>query len=1420
MDRARRLLLVIVLLGFVTLALEATGVAPLAVSPATAVTWPASGGLLLAEVVTGGTSASDEYVEVTNAGTVALDLGGLELVYASSSGGTTTRKVLWPAGTILGPGRHLLVANSAGSFAATADATYSGGLASTGGAVFVRPVGGTPIDAVGWGDATNAFVEGTPTAAPAARQSIERRLGGALGNTVDSNDNLADWFVQATPVPQNLNAPAVPGPSAAPTATPPPSTGTGSPVPTPSSPGTSPSESAVTSTPAGSPSDSPSQTPEASSPGATPDPGSPSPSGSGPDGTPLPTAEPTTPVTPEPTAVATPEPTGSTTPEPTPLPTPMPTPEPTPEPTSPPSATATATPEPTPAPTPIPTAPPTPTPTATPTPPATESPATTVPPSSSPTPTPIVTASPTPVITPVPTETPAPTVAPLAIAAIRALADGQTATLQGVLTTALGALESGRAAFVQDASGGIGLYLDAVPASAWPRGSLVRATGTVDDRYGQRVLRVALASLTLVGSDQLPAAAMLATGVAGEADEGRWSRIEGQIAGAPGSLVEGVSLYVDDGSGQLRVVISTSAAPSGLVSGARIRVTGPLGQHATSSTGGAYRLYATEPDDIAVLSPPATLAPTSTPSPSPTPRVTATPAPTGTPTAAPSPTPSATPRPSASPTPVPTPSPSPTPRPTATPAPTLPVISVHIARLQALGQHVRVAGVVTAEAGRLGDPDLIVIQDADAGIVVRLPDGAIPPARNARLTVIGALAAPYGQLEIRPASTADLSVAGDAPPPESFAARAVDETTEGLVIVLEGTIDANPTATAEGDLTAVLLLSNGTTVTLKADSSSGIGRADLERSRAYRVIGIAGQRATATGRLDGYRVWLRDRADFTASTPIASATPSGSVRPTATPPGSGSPAPCATACPTGTPIPGASLTIAAAIVQGSGSVTVEGIVTTPAGLFDTTRREVVIQDASAAILVRLPSGSGAPKPGNRLRVTGEVGRAYGAPRIVAATIVDRGTASMPAALVLRLAPSAAVEWRLVRASGTLVSLHRSGATWLAELDVAGTRIPIDGLSGSGIGADRVTVGRSATITGIVRRPWPTATDRRFAIVPRSVADIVLGATITSPTAVGASRTSGIRSATRSSGPATTRRTGTTASSGGSATPSGANRTTTRAASLDAPRDSDFGDLAAQVGWTVRVGGLVVAIEGDELRIDDGTAEGRVRLQGDARAVLPQLTPGTALNATGRVVDGSELAVEVADPAGIAIVSDPESASTGVVGPGLVDPAASSATAGLAVASGDPIDPAGSGADPAVTIEPAGAVAAATTASLETGPRPAATSLALLVVGLLGAGGVASGLAVRRRRRPRPPAAHDPATSPRTPATSITRWSRPALSPERRFQAHPMRPARTVGPLTPNATLAAGVNTAANTAASAAAAASSTRNGGIGPSTSI
>ena len=187
---------------------------------AAAVAWPTST-LVVSEVQTGGASASDEFVEVANQGSSAIDLVGLEVVYATSSGSTVTRKGTWAASLILDPGRRVLLVNGTGSYAGLGDLTYTGGFAATGGAIALRVVGGAVIDSVGWGDATSGFVEGVAATAPPAGSSLERRPGGVSGNGTDTNDGLADWFVASVPGPQGLAAPAVPaGPTSTPTPAP------------------------------------------------------------------------------------------------------------------------------------------------------------------------------------------------------------------------------------------------------------------------------------------------------------------------------------------------------------------------------------------------------------------------------------------------------------------------------------------------------------------------------------------------------------------------------------------------------------------------------------------------------------------------------------------------------------------------------------------------------------------------------------------------------------------------------------------------------------------------------------------------------------------------------------------------------------------------------------------------------------------------------------------------------------------------------------------------------------------------------------------------------------------------------------------------------------------------------------------------
>src|SRR6188474_2278152 len=96
MDRARRAgftaLIVIVMVT------AAGGLAGGGVRAA-AVGWPPST-LVVSEIQTGGASASDEFVEIANQGGGPVDLVGLEVVYATSSGSTVTRKATWAASTL------------------------------------------------------------------------------------------------------------------------------------------------------------------------------------------------------------------------------------------------------------------------------------------------------------------------------------------------------------------------------------------------------------------------------------------------------------------------------------------------------------------------------------------------------------------------------------------------------------------------------------------------------------------------------------------------------------------------------------------------------------------------------------------------------------------------------------------------------------------------------------------------------------------------------------------------------------------------------------------------------------------------------------------------------------------------------------------------------------------------------------------------------------------------------------------------------------------------------------------------------------------------------------------------------------------------------------------------------------------------
>jgi len=504
-----------------------------------------------------------------------------------------------------------------------------------------------------------------------------------------------------------------------------------------------------------------------------------------------------------------------------------------------------------------------------------------------------------------------------------------------------------------------------------------------------------------------------------------------------------------------------------------------------------------------------------------------------------------------------------------------------------VGSVVTIRGVVTAEAGRVGTPPLFAIQDPTGGLLVHRPEAMAGPARGTFLEVTGKLAEPNGQLEVRPETSASISTLGPSIMPSALGilATQLGEATEARLVVVEGLLIETPSKASSGDLTTYLQDSTGMRVRVMADATSGIAKPDLAKGRSYRLTGVVGQRASRRGALDGYRIWIRDRQDISL---LAGGGSGGSSS-------------------------GTTVSIAHALVGGRGPITVEGTVTAGPALLDASGRRIVIQDSSAAVEVRLPADSSAPRVGQRLRIAGTMGRAYGAPRLTAEQIVRLTSGAGVQPLELRSAPGTAHEWRLVRLVGLVTEVHKLGERWRAEVLIGSDRVPVIGLPGSRIPSTAILEGRRVLIVGIVRRPYPSARDRRFAIVPRSAADLTMGAA--NPGIAGEGSASGAGSSVASGG------------AGYGLGPA-------------SPVDVDLGQLAEHFGGTVRVGGLIESLSAEGVTLDDGTGTALIVLEGDAAGFLPLLRPGEALNAIGRVEgDRAHPHVLVADAGGLVRVGE-------------------------------------------------------------------------------------------------------------------------------------------------------------------------------------
>ena len=691
-------------------ALAATVSAGYAVTP---VAWPISTGLVLAEVVTGGASASDEYVEIANGAPTPLDLNGLEVVYVTASGSTVTRKTSFTSPLPLAPGQHFLLANGAGIYGPLADATYSGGLAADGGSLALRSTGGSIVDAVGWGSAANSFVEGS--AAPAPPGQVEhrappRRRGRQPGRYQRQPGGLADAAEPHSPVA-----------------------------------------------------------------GVRSDAGH---FGCPPDGEWIGLARTDAadhgilrPSRRKRRRPCGPQLQHRRRPRPPLLPRRRPVPP---------------------------------------------------PPDSQPTSRPrqlqpVRLFPPVPPLRPVLPCAPSPTPGPPVT--VRSLPSKGSSRPDWPCSRAAAAVSS------RISTAGIGIYLSQVPVVALSAGTQVRVSGTLDDRYGQRVIRVSDGGLDFSARPRRPSLCSSPRAASGEVDEGLLVAVSGIVLDAPDALADGLGISIDDGSGPLRVVATpTAVGETAIVRGTRVMVVGPLGQRVSGSSPG-YRVQVTEPDSIVVVAGPSPSAP-------------ATASPSGPSDGSPGPTAA--------------PSPSPTEPETA-------LESIAAARAQPAGTAAHVAGVVTVATGVTGTPELFAVEDSSGGIFVRVtaPIDGLVPGRSIELA--GVLAAPYGQLEIRGVEWLSLGSQDPAPAPRQVRLSEIAEPLEGSLVMVRGSVDS--VRVDSGRLT--LSVGDGSVaVRVLADPPTGLTRADVARGDVVAVTGIVGQRASATGRADGYRLWLRSRSDL------------------------------------------------------------------------------------------------------------------------------------------------------------------------------------------------------------------------------------------------------------------------------------------------------------------------------------------------------------------------------------------------------------------------------------------------------------------------------------------------------------------------------------------------------------------------------
>lgn len=171
----------------------------------------------ISQVYGGGGNASatynQDFVELFNAGTTTVSIGGWSVQYASAAGTTAWGVYAIPAGSTIGPGNYFLIAMASGATGIalpTPDGTGALNLSGTAGKVALVSnttalIGSSGcanvavLDVIGYGSTANCSETAVfPTTGITNAQSIFRNSGGCT----DANNNSTDFSI-GTVVPRN-----------------------------------------------------------------------------------------------------------------------------------------------------------------------------------------------------------------------------------------------------------------------------------------------------------------------------------------------------------------------------------------------------------------------------------------------------------------------------------------------------------------------------------------------------------------------------------------------------------------------------------------------------------------------------------------------------------------------------------------------------------------------------------------------------------------------------------------------------------------------------------------------------------------------------------------------------------------------------------------------------------------------------------------------------------------------------------------------------------------------------------------------------------------------------------------------------------------------------------------------------------------